>query len=88
MDYSSSTAELYEPQELSNTTVITCEFCYRPAEISVEKIIRGNMELVWPAITVLRVKCLLEIGRLYNDKDKRVFESWLSSVMCSNSRAT
>ena len=47
MDYSGSTAELYEPQELSNTTVITCEFCYRPAEISVEKIIRGNMELVW-----------------------------------------
>ncbi len=47
MDYSSSTAELYEPQELSNTTVITCEFCYRPAEISVEKIIHGNLELVW-----------------------------------------
>ena len=47
MDYSSSTAELYELQELFNTTVIICEFCYRLAEISVEKIIRGNLELVW-----------------------------------------
>jgi hypothetical protein len=38
--------ERQEPQVVTET-IITCEFCNRPAEISVEKIIHGNLELVW-----------------------------------------
>ena len=50
--------ERQEPQAVSET-VITCGFCNRPAQISVEKIIHGNLELVWVCSHCTRSKMFI-----------------------------